>query len=81
VASPAQTLAAITDSAGNRQPGVDGDWISGLRTRHQERAAKLRQSMATAEAEDGRVHPNRMLAALQESLTPTRLWLSTAVIS
>ena len=73
LASPAQTLAAITERAGNRQPAVDGDWISGLRARHQERADKLRQSMTIAEAGDGRVHPNRMLAALQEKLDPNAI--------
>jgi thiamine pyrophosphate-dependent acetolactate synthase large subunit-like protein len=37
------------------------------------RAAKLRQSMAIAEAGDGRVHPNRMLATLQEKLDPNAI--------
>lgn len=68
LASPAQALAAITDAAGNRQPAIDRDWISGLRARHEERAAKLRQTMASATASDGKVHPNRMLAALQDGL-------------
>jgi acetolactate synthase-1/2/3 large subunit len=68
LASPAKTLAAITAAAGNRQPGIDRDWIGGLRAGHQERAAKLRKSMASAQAGDGRIHPNRMLAALQDKL-------------
>jgi thiamine pyrophosphate-dependent acetolactate synthase large subunit-like protein len=73
LASPAQTLAAITEAAGNRQPAIDTAWIGGLRAKHQERAVKLRQSMASAEASDGRVHPNRMLAALQEKLDPNAI--------
>ena len=68
LASPSKTLTAITDAAGNRQPGIDRDWINALRTGHQERAAKLRKSMASAQASDGRIHPNRMLAALQDKL-------------
>jgi acetolactate synthase I/II/III large subunit len=68
LASPSKTLTAITDAAGNRQPGIDLDWISALRAGHQERAAKLRKSMASAQASDGRIHPNRMLAALQDKL-------------
>ena len=71
LASPAQALAAITESAGNRQSAVDREWIGGLRARHEERAAKLRHSMATATASDGKVHPNRMLAALQDTLDAT----------
>jgi acetolactate synthase-1/2/3 large subunit len=68
LASPAQALAAIIDAAGNRQPAIDRDWIGELRARHQERAAKLRQTMTSATARDGKVHPNRMLAALQDGL-------------
>jgi acetolactate synthase I/II/III large subunit len=68
LASPARALAAIVDATGNRQSSVDRDWVGGLRARHEERAAKLRRSMAEAQASDGRIHPNRMLAALQEGL-------------
>src|SRR5690242_12455956 len=68
LASPAQALAAITEAAGNRQPAIDRAWIEGLRARHAERAGKLRQTMASATANDGKVHPNRMLAALQDRL-------------
>ena len=68
LASPAQALAAITEAAGNRVPAIDRDWIAGLREGHQQRATRLQQSMATAEATDGKVHPNRMLAALQAKL-------------
>jgi acetolactate synthase I/II/III large subunit len=40
-----------------------------LRAGHEERAAKLRRSMAAAaEGSDGRLHPNKVLAAIQERL-------------
>jgi len=50
LASPAQALAAITEAAGNRTPATDRDWIGGLRAGHQQRAAKLQQTMAAAVA-------------------------------
>ena len=69
LATPARALAAITAAAGNREPAIDHGWVAGLRTRHEERAAKLRQSMANAApGSDGRMHPNRLLAALQGKL-------------
>ena len=68
LASPARALAAIVEAAGNREPAIDRAWVEGLRARHAERAGKLRQTMASATANDGKVHPNRMLAALQDRL-------------
>ena len=68
LASPARALAEIVEAAGNREPAIDRAWIEGLRARHAERAGKLRQTMASATASDGKVHPNRMLAALQDRL-------------
>ncbi|MBV8614890.1 MAG: thiamine pyrophosphate-binding protein, partial [Acetobacteraceae bacterium] len=68
LASPARALAEIVEAAGNREPAIDRAWVEGLRARHAERAGKLRQTMASATANDGKVHPNRMLAALQDRL-------------
>ena len=69
LASPAPTLAAMIEAAGNRESAVDPKWIAGLREGHRERTAKLRQAMATAEpGGDGRMHPNRLLGALQARL-------------
>ncbi|WP_316236928.1 thiamine pyrophosphate-binding protein [Bradyrhizobium sp. SZCCHNR1015] len=69
LASPAETLRAMVALAGNRESAVDKQWAGKLRSAHQERAAKLRQSMATAPAgSDGRLHPNRVLSALQEAI-------------
>jgi acetolactate synthase-1/2/3 large subunit len=68
-ATPAAALAAIVDAAGDRKPEVDPEWTSGLRARHLERVAKLRESMAAARpGSDGRMHPNRLLAELQAKL-------------
>ncbi len=71
LASPGAALAAVCSAAGDRTPAVDRDWTAGLRKRHLERARKLRESMAAApDGSDGRMHPNRLLAALQEKLPP-----------
>ncbi|BAM91804.1 acetolactate synthase [Bradyrhizobium oligotrophicum S58] len=69
LASPSETLRAIVALAANRESAVDRQWAAKLRTAHQERAAKLRQSMATAPVgSDGRLHPNRVLSALQDAI-------------
>ena len=68
-ASPAAALRAIVATAGNRPSAVDRSWAAKLRSGHLERAAKLRQSMAaTPEGSDGRLHPNKVLAAIQDRL-------------
>ncbi len=68
-ATPALALEAILAAAGDRQPATDADWIATLRARHAERSAKLAASMASAPAgSDGRMHPNRVLAALRDAL-------------
>ncbi|GAN76505.1 thiamine pyrophosphate-binding protein [Acidisphaera rubrifaciens] len=71
LASPVAALRALLDAAGNRVPALDRAWAAKLRQGHEERAAKLRRTMATAPAGgDGRLHPNRVLAALQTALDP-----------
>jgi acetolactate synthase-1/2/3 large subunit len=71
LASPNAALAAIVDQAGDRQPQVDRAWADALRARHRERSSSLRQTMAVAPAgSDGRMHPNRLLAAIQAKLPP-----------
>jgi len=70
-ATPRATLAAISKAAGDRPSSADRGWTAGLRKRHLERAAKLRETMASApDGSDGRMHPNRLLAALQAKLPP-----------
>ena len=68
-ASPASALAAIVDAAGDRPSASDRGWAKNLRARHLERASKLRETMAAAKpGADGRMHPNRLLAAIQAKL-------------
>jgi acetolactate synthase-1/2/3 large subunit len=56
-------------AAGKRESAVDHDWAKRLRAEHEERSVKLRKSMAAAApGRDGRMHPNRLLAALQDKL-------------
>ncbi len=67
LASPAETLRAMVEQAGNRESRVDRQWAAKLRSGHEARAMKLQQSMATApEGSDGRLHPNKVLSALQQ---------------
>jgi acetolactate synthase-1/2/3 large subunit len=74
LASPAAALQAIVDAAGQREPAVDRAWAQGLRARHEERAAKLVKSMSAAKpGADGRMHPNFLLAALQDKLADDAL--------
>ncbi|MGJ5045072.1 MULTISPECIES: thiamine pyrophosphate-binding protein [unclassified Bradyrhizobium] len=69
LATPAETLHAMVSLAGNRESAVDRQWAARLRAAHQERATKLKQSMATALAgSDGRLHPNRVLSAIQDAI-------------
>lgn len=68
-ASPKAALRALVEAAGNRPSVVDRDWAGALRQKHAQRAQKLRETMAAAPAgSDGRLHPNRVLAAVQEAL-------------
>ena len=68
-ASPAASLAAIVEAAKDRTSAADRGWAKSLRAKHQERAARLRETMATAKpGADGRMHPNKLLAALAAKL-------------
>jgi len=65
----AAALRAIVEVAGNRESSVDREWAGKLRAGHEQRASKLKQTMAAAAAgSDGRLHPNRVIAALQEAI-------------
>jgi acetolactate synthase-1/2/3 large subunit len=71
LASPREALRALVEAAGNRPSSVDQEWAAKLRSGHEDRARKLRQSMASAASDSkGRLHPNRVLAALQEAMGP-----------
>lgn len=63
------TLDAILAAAGDRQPASDRQWAEQARAGHEARSQKLLASMRQAPAgSDGRMHPNRLLAALREAL-------------
>jgi acetolactate synthase I/II/III large subunit len=69
LASPVETLRALVQQAGNRVSEVDRNWAARLRSSHEERARKLQQTMSSAPAgSDGRLHPNRVLSALQQAI-------------
>ncbi len=71
LASPKEALRALVATAGNRASTVDRGWAETLRAKHEERARKLRHSMAAAApGSDGRLHPNRVLAAVQDAMGP-----------
>jgi acetolactate synthase-1/2/3 large subunit len=69
LARPAAALMAMIVAAGDRRSAADAEWVASLRRAHLERSAKLRQAMASAApGSDGRMHPNRLLVALQQKL-------------
>jgi acetolactate synthase-1/2/3 large subunit len=62
-------LEAILKVAADRAPAVDRAWVQKARAQHEVRSQKLLTSMQQAPAgSDGRMHPNRLLAALREAL-------------
>ena len=62
-------LEAILAAAGERAPATDRAWTAKLRKDHEARADALLAQMRTAPAgRDGRIHPNRLLAALRDAL-------------
>ena len=68
-ANPALAVQAILDAAPSTPSSSDAAWLTGLREQHLQRSAKLQQSMKNAPpGSDGRMHPNRVLAALREAL-------------
>ena len=67
--SVSNTIEEMLKIAGNRMPATDEAWIRGLREQHLARSAKLVDSMKQAPpGSDGRMHPNRVLAALREAM-------------
>lgn len=68
-ANPALALQAILDAAPDTAPASDTAWLIGLRQQHQQRSTKLIHAMREVPAgSDGRMHPNRVLAALRDAL-------------
>lgn len=74
LATPVAALRALIAAAGNRASAIDRAWAEKLRAGHEARARKLRHAMTTAPAgSDGKLHPNRVLAALQEAIGETAI--------
>lgn len=70
-ADPAAALKAILAAVANRSPAVDRDWTSTLRAKHKERSAGFRHMAANAKEDgEGRLHPSKVLHAVQERLDP-----------
>ena len=68
-ASVGPALEAILAAAGDRIPATDRSWATELRSKHEQRAKALVSHMREAPlGSDGRMHPNRLLAALREAL-------------
>ena len=68
-AQPAAAINAMLAVAGQRVPAVDRDWTRSVRAKHDQRVQQLQASMAAAPPDaQGRMHPNRLLAALQPHL-------------
>ncbi|WP_375453944.1 thiamine pyrophosphate-binding protein [uncultured Methylobacterium sp.] len=69
LADPAETLAAILDAVGNQVPSLDAAWAAALRDGHRARAETLQAGLRAApEGADGRMHPNRLVAAIQDAV-------------
>ena len=69
LASVGPALEAIVAAAGDRAPASDRAWADGLRAKHVQRAETLAAQMREApDGSDGKMHPNRLLAALREAL-------------
>jgi acetolactate synthase-1/2/3 large subunit len=62
-------LDAIADAVRARGGDADRSWVRALRMQHEARAHKLRDAMRAApDGSDGRMHPNRVLAAIQDRI-------------
>ncbi len=63
------TLTELVRAGSRHDSQLDRDWARALRARHEERAAKLKQTMRTASADAaGRMHPYVVLAHVQDAI-------------
>lgn len=71
LAAPSAALRAMLALAGGRPSLADREWAAALRREHERRAERFTRSLAEApDGTDGRMHPNRLLAALRARLDP-----------
>jgi len=72
-----RVLDALVAKAAGRAPALDCTWAQDLRARHAARATTLHDAMRTAPADSqGRIHPNRLLAALQDGVGADALFVA-----
>ncbi|HYC13883.1 MAG TPA: thiamine pyrophosphate-dependent enzyme, partial [Stellaceae bacterium] len=71
LASPHLALAAMVEAAGNRQRGLDKNWVEGLRRRHRDRiAASAKAKDRPTTGADGKIHPRVIFDAIAEVADP-----------
>jgi acetolactate synthase-1/2/3 large subunit len=64
-----RALDAVMVRAADRVPATDLAWVRGLRAQHDARVGRHQASMRSAASDaQGRIHPNRLLAALQDRI-------------
>ena len=75
--TPQVVLECLLTEARDRQPATDRAWAEGLREEHLRKSNAYRERMATAPAgDDGYMHPNRLLACLQDVLRPDAIGIA-----
>jgi acetolactate synthase-1/2/3 large subunit len=73
-ATPALALAALAQRCGSKAARA---WTAELRREHEKRSARYVESLASAPpGRDGRMHPNRIFAALREVLAPEAIGIA-----
>ena len=70
LASPALALAAMVETAGNRESNIDKAWVDGLRRRHRQRIASDRDKDRPLTGADGKIHPRAIFDAVAAVADP-----------
>ena len=70
LASPALALAAMVETAGNRESNIDKAWADGLRRRHRQRIASDRDKDRPLTGADGKIHPRAIFDAVAAVADP-----------
>jgi acetolactate synthase-1/2/3 large subunit len=75
-AHPGLALAALTEALPD-SVAADADWAKTLRNEHLRRSSKYAEELAASPAgKDGRMHPNRIFAALRQVLKPDAITIA-----
>jgi acetolactate synthase-1/2/3 large subunit len=70
LASPELALAAMIDSAGNRESDIDKDWADSMRRRHRERITAAANKEHPITGTDGKIHPRVIFDVIAELAEP-----------